>query len=116
MVYNIETKKVRQITDGSKYYNTDDYGFYYQWSPDSKWFVMEIITHVRNPYSDIAIVSAEKGGEIYNITNSAYIDCEPKWALDGNAIIFISNRLGMRAHASWGSQNDVFIAYPNQDT
>ena len=116
MVYNIETKKVRQITDGSKYYNTDDYGFYYQWSPDSKWFVMEIITHVRNPYSDIAIVSAEKGGEIYNITNSAYIDCEPKWALDGNAIIFISNRLGMRAHASWGSQNDVFIAYLNQDT
>lgn len=116
MVYNIATKKVRQITDGSKYYDTNDYGFYYQWSPDGKWFAMEIITHVRNPYSDIAIVSAEKGGELYNITNSAYIDCEPKWALDGNAIIFISNRLGMRAHASWGSQNDVFIAYLNQDT
>ena len=80
MVYNIATKKVRQITDGSKYYNTDDYGFYYQWSPDGKWFVMEVISHVRNPYSDIAIVSAEKGGEIYNITNSAYIDCEPRWA------------------------------------
>ena len=116
MVYNIATKKVRQITDGSKYYNTDDYGFYYQWSPDGKWFVMEVISHVRNPYSDIAIVSAEKGGEIYNITNSAYIDCEPRWALDGNAITFVSNRLGMRAHASWGSQNDVFIAYLNQDT
>lgn len=116
MVYNIATKKVRQITDGSKYYDTDDYGFSYKWSPDGRWFVMEVISHVRQPYSDIAIVSAETGGEIYNITNSGYIDVMPQWALDGNAIVFASNRLGMRAHASWGSQFDVFIAYLNQDT
>ncbi|MGM9805783.1 MAG: S41 family peptidase [Candidatus Aphodosoma sp.] len=116
MVYNIATKKVRQITDGSKYYDTNDYGFYYQWSPDCQWFVMEIITHVRAPYTDVAIVSAVSGGEIYNITNSAYIDGSPRWALDGNAIVYVSNRLGMRAHASWGSQDDVFIAYLNQDT
>lgn len=116
MVYNTETKKVRRITDGSKHYDTDDYGFHYEWSPDGKWFTLEIISHVRNPYSDVAIVSAAGGGEIYNITNSGYIDSNPRWALDGNAIIFASNRLGMRSHASWGSQNDVFIAYLNQDT
>lgn len=116
MVYNIESKKVHQITDGSLYYETNDYGFYYQWSPDCKWFALEVISHTRAPYSDVAIVSAEKGGKIYNITNTGYFDGTPKWALDGNAIIFTSNRLGMRAHASWGSQEDVFIAYLNQDT
>lgn len=116
MVYNTETKRVREITDGSKYYGTHDYGFSYQWSPNGKWFALEVISHVREPYSDIAIVSAEKGGEIYNITNSGYIDVSPRWALDGNAIIYTSNRLGMRAHASWGSQDDIFIAYLNQDT
>lgn len=116
MVYNVESGRVRQITDGSKYYDTNDYGFYYQWSPDGKWFALEIISHVRAPYSDVAIVSAEKGGTIYNITNSGYIDGSPRWVLDGNAILFTSNRLGMRAHASWGSQDDVFIAYLNQDT
>ena len=50
------------------------------------------------------------------MTNSGYIDHSPQWAMDGNAIIFISNRLGLRAHASWGSQDDVFIAFMNRDT
>ena len=52
---------------------------------------------------------------IYNITESAYIDGNPHWVLDGNAIIYRSNRYGMRSHASWGSQNDAFIAFLNQD-
>ena len=56
------------------------------------------------------------GGRIHNVTNSGYIDHSPQWAMDGNAIIFISNRLGLRAHASWGSQDDVFIAFMNRDT
>ncbi len=116
VVYNIESKKTRQITDGSKHVRNDDYGFTYSWSPDCKWFVMEIISNIRDPYADIAIVSATDGGKYHNITNSAYIDHSPRWALDGNAITYISNRYGMRAHASWGSQDDVFIAYLNQDT
>lgn len=115
-VINLETKKVRQITDGSKHYRNDDYGMTYQWSPNGKWFAMEIITNVRDPYSDIAIVSASGDGKYHNITNSAYIDVSPKWALDGNAIIYTSNRLGMRSHASWGSQDDVFMAFLNQES
>lgn len=115
-VINLESKKVRQITDGSKIYQNYDSGFYYQWSPDSKWFALEIISNTRDPYSDIAIVSASGDGKYHNITNSAYIDTTPKWVLDGNAIIYSSDRLGMRSHASWGSQNDVFIAFLNQDS
>ncbi len=114
MVYNIESKKVREITDGSKQYHNNYQGLYYQWSPDSKWFVMDIISNRREPYADIAIVSASGDGKYHNITNSAYIDVNPRWALDGNAIVYVSNRLGMRSHASWGSQDDVFIAFLNQ--
>ncbi len=115
-VLNLESGKVRTITDGSKNYRNDDSGFEYQWSPDGNWFVTSIITNRRDPYSDIAIISAKTGGEYYNITNSGYIDGSPQWVMDGNAVIFISNRLGMRSHASWGSQNDVFIAFMNQET
>ncbi|MCR5014355.1 MAG: PDZ domain-containing protein [Bacteroidales bacterium] len=114
-VYNIETKEVRQITDGRQHYDTDDYGFSYKWSPDSKWFVLTLVTNMRDPYSDIGIVKADGSKKIYNITESAYIDSNPHWAMDGNAIIYVSNRYGMRSHASWGSQNDVFIAFMNQD-
>jgi tricorn protease len=114
-VYNIDSKEVRQITDGSQNYDTDDYGFSYKWSPDSKWFVLTLVTNMRDPYSDIGIVKADGSMKIYNITESAYIDGNPHWVMDGNAVIYVSNRYGMRSHASWGSQNDVFIAFMNQD-
>ena len=34
---------------------------------------------------------------------------------DGNAILFTTERYGMRAHASWGSQNDAMLVFLNQD-
>lgn len=114
-VYNIASKEVRQITDGTQHYDTDDYGFSYEWSPDGQWFALTLISHMRDPYSDIGIVKADGSKTIYNITESAYIDGSPQWAMDGNAIIYRSNRYGMRSHASWGSQNDAFIAFLNQE-
>ena len=98
-VYNIASKEVRQITDGSQHYDTDDYGFSYQWSSDGQWFALTLISHMRDPYSDIGIVKADGSKTIYNITESAYIDGSPQWAMDGNAIIYRSNRYGMRSHA-----------------
>ena len=114
-VYNFKTKKVRQITDGSKHIRNDDKGFGYSWSPDGQWFVTSIVTNTRDPYSDVAIISAKNGGKFYNITNSGYIDGDAQWVLNGNAILYSSNRYGMRSHASWGSQDDAFIAFLNQD-
>ena len=110
-VYNMESKKVRQITDGTQHYGSIGY----EWSPDGKWFAITLITHMRDPYSDVAIVSASGDKKIYNITESAYFDDDPQWVLDGNAILFNSDRYGMRSHASWGSQRDAFIAFLNQE-
>ena len=110
-VYNIESKKVRQITDGTQHYGS----LGYEWSPDGKWFAVTLITHRRDPYSDVGIVSAKGDMKIYNITESAYFDDDPQWVLDGNAILYNSDRYGMRSHASWGSQRDAFIAFLNQD-
>ena len=114
-VINLDSKNVRQITDGTQHYDSDAYPFDYKWSPDGKWFVLTLITNMRSPYSDIGIVSADGDMKIYNITNDGYIAGAPSWALDGNAIVFGSNRYGMRSHASWGSQNDAFICFMNQD-
>ena len=98
-VINLDTKKVRQITDGTQHYRNDDYCFDYEWSPDGKWFALTLITNMRDPYSDVGIVSSDGDMKIYNITNDGYITSYVKWALDGNAVTFISNRYGMRSHA-----------------
>ena len=114
MVVDLKTKKVRQVADDKYQYRTGD-GFTYTWSPDGKWFAMEIIGNRHDPYSDIAIVSADGKGEVVNLTNSGYFDSNPRWVLDGNAILFSSERYGMRNHASWGSLQDVMIVFMNQD-
>ena len=113
MVMDLKSRKVHQVTDGSTWYETNG-GFDYQWSPDSKWFTLTYIANQRDPYTDVGIVSAD-GGNITNITGSGYFSEAPKWVMEGNAILFTSNRYGMRAHGSWGSQDDVLLAFVNQD-
>ncbi len=114
MVYNLETKQQREITDGS--FQHDRNGrIVYEWSPDGKWFALEYVSNGHGPYTNIGIVSAEKGGEIYNITNSGYFNSSPRWVMDGNAILFESEMYGMRNHASWGSMGDVMIAFLNRE-
>lgn len=112
MVLNVASGAVREVTDGSLWYPTSP--FEYNWSPDGKWFTLQIIGNGRDPYSDIGIVSAQ-GGKVTNITSSAYISEQPRWTLDGTAIYWTSNRFGMRSQASWGSQDDVLMAFVNED-
>ncbi|MDR2805255.1 MAG: DPP IV N-terminal domain-containing protein, partial [Dysgonamonadaceae bacterium] len=112
MVYTIATKKVRQITDGSENPNSSG-SIDYEWSPDSQWFTLSYVPNRHEPYSDIGLVSAQ-GGTVINLTNSGYTDESPRWVMNGNAILFQSERYGMRSHASWGSLNDVMIIFMNQ--
>ena len=113
MVMDMASKKVRQVTDGSQWFSTSG-GFSYSWSPNGKWFALEMITNGHDPYSDVAIVSAQ-GGKVTNLSRSGYFSESPCWTADGNAVVFLTDRYGMRSHASWGSLSDVMIAFVNQD-
>ncbi|MBR1803694.1 MAG: PD40 domain-containing protein, partial [Muribaculaceae bacterium] len=110
---DIKSGQVHQVTDGSTWYETNG-GFGYSWSPDGRWLAIEFIGNQRDPYSDIGLVSVD-GGPVTNITGSGYISESPQWVMGGNAIMFKSNRYGMRSHGSWGSQDDVLLCFVNQD-
>ena len=112
-VMDLDSKKIRQLTDGSTNRSRTG-GFNFRWSPDSKWIALEIIDRKHDPYSDIAIINVADGS-ITNITNSGYFDADPKWIMDGEALAFVSERYGMRNHASWGSMTDVFFVFMNQE-
>ena len=113
MTIDIESKKITQITDGTNWFYGD---FNYNWSPDGKWLTLEIIGNGRAPFTDIAIVKSDGSQPPINLTNSGYFSMMPRFALDGNAILFISDRYGMRSHGSWGSLNDVMIVFLNKDS
>lgn len=111
MMKDLKSGKEMRLTDGSTYRHRDGH-FNYTWSPDSKWIALE--TTNRDPYTDIAIINTEDA-TLTNITQSGYFDESPRWVLDGNAILYKSERYGMRNHASWGSMYDVMIAFLNQE-
>ena len=114
MVLNHDTKKERQSSDGSTWYSTAG-GFTYCWSPDGKWFALEFIGNGHDPYTDIGLVSADGKGQIFNLTGSGYFSSSPRWVMDGNALLFSTERYGMRSHASWGSLEDAMLVFLNQD-
>ena len=112
-VKDLNTGTVKELTDGSTYRHRDG-AFNYTWSPDSRWIALEIIDRKHDPYSDIAIINPTSGRMI-NLTNSGYFDAEPRWVMGGDALMFASERYGMRNHASWGSQMDVMLCFMNQE-
>lgn len=111
-VLDLKTGKVRKLTDGSTYLQNDG-RFDYTWSPDSKWIALEVVARKHDPYTDIALINVADG-TMTNLTNSGYFDAAPRFVLDGNAIMFLSERYGMRNHASWGSMMDVMLVFLNQ--
>lgn len=113
MVADMESGKITQITDGSQWYDLGD-AFFYSWSSDSRFLTLEYVPNHHDPYYNIGVVSAD-GGPITDLTGSGYMNGHPEFVLDGNAVMFQSDRYGMRSHASWGSQQDVFLCFMNRD-
>ena len=114
-VINLKNKKNRTILEGKWNYSYTDEDLYFEWSPDGKWFLMDYNAKTRWPNSDIGLIDAQGNGNITDLTNSGYIDGSAKWVLGGKAMIWFSDRFGMRNHASWGSQNDVFAMFFTQE-
>lgn len=111
-VMDIATHKVAKLTSGETYPGQDD-EMVAVWSPDSRWLAIEMQPPMHDPYSDIALLDVETG-RLTNITQSGYFCSNPRFVLDGNAIIFFTDCYGMRNHASWGSQEDIMIVFLNR--
>ena len=112
-VMDLKSSNVRVLTDGHT--NPQRSGpFSFIWSPDSRWIVLEGVDRRHEPYSDVMLLNVESGN-MTNLTNSGYFDESPRFVLDGNAILFLSERFGMRNHASWGSMYDAMLMFLNQE-
>ena len=110
-VINLATKKVRTVLDGKYNYSYADGDQSYQWSPDSKWFLMNYIGIGGWDSPDIVLVKADGSGEKTDLTESGYSDGNPKWVLDGKAMIWTSDRAGYRSHGGHGAEYDIYIMF-----
>ena len=113
MIKDLSSGNVKQLLDGKTHVSREG-GYNYQWSPDGNWILTEGVLHHHDPYYDVFLVNTNDGTMV-PLTETGYFDESPSFALDGNAVIFASERFGMRNHASWGSLYDIMITFLNEE-
>ena len=65
---------------------------------------------------EVGLVKADGSGKTVNLTESGFEDRPAKWILGGQAMIWFSNRDGLKAAAkSGGAQNDVYALFFTRD-
>lgn len=108
-VMDLDSKKVKTLSD-DRIKTSRSTGISVEWSPDSKWITLEVMNPMHEPYGDIAVINVDTG-EFINLTNTGYFDQNPRFTPSGDAVVFESERFGMRNHASWGSESDVMMVF-----
>lgn len=113
-IYNLASKQSRTILTGDQLFAFVENDQYYQWSPDSKWLLFDYAI-TGSSVGETGLVSTD-GKKIINLTESGFNDYNAKWIMGGKAMLWFSNRDGLRgAAASGGSQADAYAMFFTQD-
>ena len=96
VVKDVESgKTVRELRpEGLQAFSNPD------WSPDGKHFVVTGLDHGE---TDLYLINA-RTGEVEQLTDDAYSEMHPKWAENGNQIVFSTDRLARergRTNGRW---------------
>src|SRR5262245_48196802 len=110
-VYNLAAKQSRTVLPAEYNYSYADGDQSYQWSPDSKWFLVQFGPKERMFTPEVGLISADGKRELVNLTQSGYDDNSPKWAMDGKMMIWGSTREGNLSQALNAVSGDVFGMY-----
>ena len=113
-ILNIATKKTRTILTDKELFSWGDNDQYFQWSPDGKWFLFDYnIPNVRE--GEIAFISTDGKGKVENLTQSGFDDGRAKWVMGGKAMLWFSNREGLKSLSQSGnSQLDAYALFFTQ--
>ena len=113
VIKNIKSGKEKVLFSGVNVSYTDgDQTF--QWSPDSHHILCNFQGGGGWNHEDVAMIDIDNG-EVTNITESGYSDGSFKWALDGKAMTWESDRAGYKSHGSWGAHTDVYLMFFDAD-
>lgn len=113
-IYNLASKQSRTILNTNQIFAWMENDQYFQWSPDSKWLLFDYSVP-GSAVGEVGLVSAD-GKKIVNLTESGFNDFRPKWVMGGKAMLWQSNRDGLRAAAmSGGAQSDAYMMFFTQE-
>ena len=114
-VVNLKSGNRRVIMPGTVNYSYVDGDQWYEWSPDGKWFLVEFFDRGRWS-SEVGLIDYKGEKDIVNLTNNGYEDAMPRWLMDGEVMVWFSDRYGMRRHSGWGSNDDVMAMFFTEES
>lgn len=114
-VINLATRKSRVVLPADKNYSYADGDQYYEWSPDSKWLLVQFGLPERVMTPEVGLVAADGKSAVVNLTLSGYDDYAPKWAMGGKMMIWGSDREGARQQAGYAITADVYAMFFSKD-
>ncbi len=99
---------VTPLPPGAIYsYVDEDVSF--RWSPDSRWLAATTGSIVTD--QDIVLIDATGQRPPLPVTRSGYTDADPIFSHDGRAVLWTSEREGLRQADEKTGQQDIYLAY-----
>lgn len=112
-VLDLSTNTAITLLGADKMIHTRDGDQNFSWSPDNNWLLFQYDKLLNN--SDIALIDATGAQEMKIIVPSGYYDSQPKWVNNGQQIIWMSNKDGLKSYATSGrTENDVYSLFFTQ--
>lgn len=113
-IYNLKSKTTRTILEGNRNYSYTDGDQWFQWSPDGKYLLVQFLE--KNSWiPQMGLAAADGKSSIQNLTQTGYGAGDGRWAMEGKVMIYSSSRHGMKNHASWGTESDVYGLFFSKD-
>ncbi len=109
-VLNIATGQTREVLPASHNYSYADGDLWFDWSPDGQSLLVQYVDHHRWS-NEVGLVGAKADAQgktpLLNLTQSGYEDERPVFTRGGQAMMWKSDREGLRA-TSGTAQADLF--------
>jgi tricorn protease len=113
-VYDVASKQTRTLLTDREIVARGP-GLHFEWSPDGRWLLFDYSIPGIAP-AEVGLVRADGSQPAINLTQSGFNDRGGSWILGGRAMLWRSNRDGLRGLAqSGGSQTDAYAMFFTQD-
>lgn len=107
-VYNIASGKSRGLLTDQELFSMGDNDQDFEWSPDGKWILFDYAVPGVAP-GEVGLIQTDGKGKAINLTENGFRDGSARWIMGGKAMMWFSNRDGLKAVAqSGGSQMDAY--------
>jgi Tol biopolymer transport system component/C-terminal processing protease CtpA/Prc len=111
-ILSLDTKQSRTILTSKE---LDEGEQQFEWSPDSKWILFDYSVPGIAP-GEVGLVGVDGKSPAVNLTQSGFNDSRGRWITGGKAMLWFSNRDGLKAVAQGGgAQSDVYAMFFTHD-